>query len=78
MADLNAVKTAARRVERLETKLEEARRSLEAQVAAANDAGASYSQIGDALGGLSKARIGEMANAARAGVTPYDLRRERA
>lgn len=76
MADLATVKAKARRVGKLEDKLEDARRELETAIAKANDAGASYAEIGQALG-LTKGRIGEMAQAARAGVAPYDLRRDR-
>lgn len=62
--NLTEVRQALARVRRLETKRDDANRNLEDAVVAASDAGASYSQIGAALG-LSKQRVGDLATAGR-------------
>lgn len=62
--NLAEVRQALARVRRLETKRDAANLALEDAVVAASDAGASYSQIGAALG-LSKQRVGDLASAGR-------------
>ena len=67
--NLAEVRKALARVRRLELRRETANLDLEDAVVSASDDGASYSQIGAALG-LSKQRIGDLASAGRERTAP--------